>query len=91
MATPSAPYADTDPRAREVWLSVLRAKTPGERIAMALHLTAFAIQIGEQSVRARYPSASDREVVLRAAALRLSPDLMRRAYGWDPNADANPG
>ena len=87
---PSPPYADTDPRALEVWLSVLRGKTPGERIAIALQLAAFAIQIGEQSVRARYPGASDREVFLRAAALRLSPDLMKRAYGWDPDSDANP-
>jgi hypothetical protein len=81
-----APYSDTDPRAMEVWLEVIRKKTPGERLMMALELTDFAFKLSEQGVRARYPNASDREVFLRAAALRIPRDLMIRAYGWDPES-----
>src|SRR3569833_334548 len=29
---PSAPYSDTDPRAMEVWLQLLRQKTPEQKI-----------------------------------------------------------
>lgn len=79
-----AEFTDTDPRAMEVWLDMLRRKTPGERIALAFELTDFALRMAESGVRARYPGASEREVFLRAVALRLPRDLMIRAYDWDP-------
>jgi hypothetical protein len=68
----------------EVWLDMLRAKTPGERILMAFELSDFAVRVAESGVRVRYPEASEREIFLRSAALRLPRDLMIRAYGWDP-------
>jgi hypothetical protein len=77
-------FTDTDPRVMEVWLDMLRAKTPGERILMAFELSDFAVRMAESGVRARYPQASEREIFLRSAALRLPRDLMIRAYGWDP-------
>ena len=84
MARPSPEFTDTDPRAMEVWLDLIRAKPPGERIDMAFALTDLALQMAESGVRARYPHASEREIFLRAAALRVPRDLMIRAYGWDP-------
>jgi len=84
-------FSDTDPRVMEVWLDLLRQKTPGERIAMVFELTDFAIAMAESGVRARYPEASEREIFLRAAALRLPRDLMIRAYGWDPEQAYEPG
>jgi len=87
----SQEFTDTDPRAMEVWLEVLRSKTAGERFAMALDLTDFAIRMSENGVRERFPHASDREVFLRAASLRLPRDLMILAYGWDPQADGHAG
>jgi hypothetical protein len=75
---------DTDPKAHQVWMDLLRSKSPGERIAIAFNLTEFALQMAESGVRARYPGASEREIFLRCAALRLPRDLMIRAYGWDP-------
>jgi hypothetical protein len=83
-------FADTDPRAMEVWMEMLRAKTPGERIAMAFELSEFAVKVAESGVRTRYPNASEREIFLRSAALRLPRDLMIRAYGWDPETPFNP-
>jgi hypothetical protein len=84
MADHSDEFNDTDPRAMEVWLELLRAKTPGERIMMVFQLSDFAARVAESGVRVRYPKASEREIFLRSAALRLSRDLMIRAYGWDP-------
>lgn len=74
----------------EVWLGLLRQKTTGERIEMALELTDFALRMAESGVRVRYPGASEREIFLRAAALRLPRDLMIRAYGWDPADGSDP-
>ncbi len=56
-------FTDTDPRALEVWMNLLRSKTPGERIAMAFYLTEFALRVSESGVRARYPAASEREIL----------------------------
>jgi hypothetical protein len=78
-------FSDTSPEAMEVWLDLLRSKTGGERMMMAFELSEFANRMSEAGVRARYPEASEREVFLRAAALRLPRDLMIRAYGWDPD------
>jgi hypothetical protein len=72
----------------EVWLNLIRSKTPGERIEIAFALTDLALQMAESGVRARHPHASEREIFLRSAALRLPRDLMIRAYGWDPEGDA---
>jgi hypothetical protein len=84
MARHPPEFTDTDPRAMEVWLDLIRSKTPGERIEIAFALTDVALQMAESGVRARHPHASEREIFLRAAALRLPRDLMIRAYGWDP-------
>lgn len=87
MAQHSEEFTDTDPRAMEVWLELLRGKTPGEKIEMAFGLTDFALRMAESGVRVNYPLASEREVFLRTAALRLPRDLMIKAYGWDPERD----
>ena len=81
-----AEFTDTDPRAMEVWLGVLHEKTPDERIAIAFDLSDFALRMAESGVHARYPQASEREILLGSAALRIPRDLMIRAYGWDPEA-----
>ncbi len=82
-------FADTDPRALEVWLDLLRQKKPGERVSAALWLTDLTFKMAEAGVRALYPDASSREVFLRAAARRLSRDSMLRCYGWDPESDGD--
>ncbi|HXP83522.1 MAG TPA: hypothetical protein VN841_02310 [Bryobacteraceae bacterium] len=83
-------FQDTEPHALEVWLELLRSKTPGERIAATLGLTSFALQMSEMGVRRMHPEASDREVFLRVAARHLPRDLMIRAYKWDPEVDGVP-
>ena len=82
-------FTDTDPRAMEVWLDRLRQMTPGERIAAALDLTSFALQMSAAGVRSVFPQADEHEVLLRVAARHLPRDLMVRAYKWDPNADGH--
>jgi hypothetical protein len=85
------PYSDTDPRAMEVWLDLLRKKPPADKIATALAFSDFVFHMSEMGVRIQYPQATEREVFLRAAARHLSRDLMIRAYGWDPELHENSG
>src|SRR5271156_406292 len=79
--------SDTDPRAMEVWLDLLRRMTPAEKIEAVFNISQLAIDLSEAGVRMAYPEADDREVFLRTAARRLSRDLMIRAYGWDPETN----
>jgi hypothetical protein len=72
-----------------VWLTILRSKTGGERLMMALDASDFAIKVSEAGMRARHPDASVREVFLRAAALRIPKELMLKAYGWHPDEPDN--
>jgi hypothetical protein len=83
-------YSDTSTEAMEVWIEALRALTDGQRASIALSLTGQAIRLSESGMRAMHPEASDREVFLRAAALRLPRELMIRAYGWDPECGQGP-
>lgn len=75
----------------KVWLDLLRKMPPGEKITAALRASHLALQACETGVRLAYPEAGDREVFLRAAARRLSPELMIRAYGWDPGTHEDRG
>ncbi len=81
---PAQLFADTSPEALEVWLSLLRKKTVSEKMAMVFEMNRFARQMAEMGVRMRYPSANDREIFLRVAALHLSREDMIRVYQWDP-------
>ena len=81
-------FRDTDPRAIEAWIKLLRDTPPGDKLLQALDLSAFALQLCEAGVRSRHPRASNREVFLRVAASHLPRDLMIRAYGWDPGAES---
>ncbi len=59
----------------------------GQRAARVWELTRFAHDLVLADVRRRHPLADERECLLRAAARRLDPELMRRAVGWDPREE----
>jgi len=84
-------FTDTDPRAMEVWLELLRQKPPGERLATTLGLAELALKMAEAGVRMMHPEAPDEEVFLRVAARHLPRELMIRAYGWDPKTNGDAG
>jgi hypothetical protein len=84
-------FTDTDPRAMEVWLDLLRQKAPGERLSTTLGLADLALKMAEAGVRKTFPQAPDREVFLRVAARHLPRELMIRAYGWDPETNGDAG
>lgn len=82
---PEAWLSDTDPQAREVYLNLFRAMTPGERVARVFELCAFQQSLQESNLRSMYPDADEREVFLRVAARRSGREPMIAAYGWDLN------
>ena len=89
MAHHPPEFTDTDPRAMEVWIDLLRRMPPGEKLAVVLDATQLVLRFHEMGVRERYPDADDSEVAMRVAASHLPRELMIRAYGWDPAAHAD--
>ena len=82
-------FTDTDPRAMEVWLDLMRRMPAGEKLGATLNASQFLLQLYEMGVRRLHPDANDREVLLRVAARHLPRDLVIRAYGWDSEGDAD--
>ena len=80
-----AEFTDTDPRAMEVWLKLLRTMTPGERLGATFKASEFVLQAWESETRSSFPEADEAEVRLRVAARHLPCELMIQVYGWDPS------
>jgi hypothetical protein len=81
--------ADTDPKAFHALIEIRRNMTFDERFRQFLEMTEMVLRGYEDRVRRDYPQASEREVFLRAAALRLGNETVRRVYGWSPEEGAN--
>ena len=77
---------DTAPQALEFFYELQRRRSIHDKARDVFELSEWMIRNAEAGVRLRHPSASQREVFLRAAALRLPREAMTRAYGWDPLA-----
>jgi hypothetical protein len=79
--------ADTDPRAEEVMLDILRRMTPVQRLRRSLALRHSVLSLARVRILRDHPEASPREVSLRLASLWLDADTMRRVWGWDPDVE----
>ena len=78
---------DTSPEAWRVYIGILRAMSPSDRLYRAMELSDFVHHASEAGVRRAYPAADEREVFLRAAKRRLGPELFRTVYGNPLPAD----
>ena len=78
--------ADTDPEAFRALIEIRRNMTFDERFRQFLEMSEMVLRGYEDRVRREYPQAGERrEVFLRAAALRLGNETVRRVYGWSPD------
>jgi hypothetical protein len=75
----------------EAWLQMLRAMSAGEKLATVFGLIDFTHKMAMAGARSRYPTADEREVFLRVAALHLTRDEMIAAYHWDPREHEQSG
>jgi hypothetical protein len=76
-------YEEVERLQIEAWRSWSPAEKFGRMVAMTRRLQ--EIQLAE--IRRRHPDADDWELKMRLASRRLDPELMRRAFGWDPDVE----
>ncbi len=81
----STRYADTDPKALDVFLDLQRRMTVSEKVAAVFEMSEMLLRMSLADVKRQYPNADEKEVFLRMAARHLNRDLMIRVYGWHPD------
>ncbi len=87
---PHKPHADVDfardtsAAALSVFYEIQRNRPAAQKLLDIFDLSEGLFETVKAGMRLRYPSADEREIFLRAVATRVSPELMIRAYGWDP-------
>jgi hypothetical protein len=77
--------SDTHPKAEKVLIEGLRRMTPAQKWRQVREMNLLMDALVRGDVRRRHPHADEREVALRVASRRLPAELMRRAFGWDPD------
>jgi hypothetical protein len=73
---------DTTPEVEEIRFARYRRMSPAEKATRMAELCRTAYLLALAGLRERYPSATEGELLLRLAVLRLGAETVARAYGW---------
>ncbi len=78
---------DTSPEVERMQIEAWRKMTPAEKFARMAAMTRRLQELQLAEIRRRHPEAGEWELKMRLASRRLEPELMRRAFGWDPDVE----
>jgi hypothetical protein len=78
---------DTDPQIEKVLVEGYRRMPVWRKLQQVCELTQFVQELALADIRRRHPDEGEREWNLRLASRWLEPELMRRAFGWDPDRE----
>jgi hypothetical protein len=78
---------DTSPEVERIMIEGYREMPVWKKLHQVWELTQLVQQLAMNDIRRRYPLANDREVKLRLASRWLEPELMKKAFGWDPEKE----
>jgi len=87
MSPTHALSMDTPAEVLEILVRRWRSMSPDEKFRTVEAANRDCATLAAVGVRQRYPDATEREVHLRVAALRLGRDLSVAVYGWDPHIE----
>lgn len=74
-------FSDTSDDAARVQVEIWRRMSPQQKLFLMRDMTLAIQRLAFQSMSQREPELSADEIWLRLAARRLSPELIRAAYG----------
>jgi hypothetical protein len=75
---------DTDRKVQALLIEGYRRMSEAERLQKVFELNRLLVKLMEAEVRHRHPNADEREIRLRVASRWLPPELMQKAFGWNP-------
>ena len=76
---------DTTPGIDRMLVDAWRGMSPAEKFQRLQGMTVTARRLALAGIRIRHPQATERELALRLASLRLPRELMVRLFDWDPD------
>jgi len=86
-SAPRTQSAEADPAIEERQIAAWRVMTPAEKLHIVAELTRAAEALAGAGVNCATPGASQPEIRLRLAALRLDRESMIRWLAWDPERE----
>jgi hypothetical protein len=75
---------NTHPDIEKIQIEGYRRMSAAKKLRCVRDMNQFGQKLALADVRRRHPDADERECRLRVASRWLSADLMRKAFGWDP-------
>lgn len=78
---------DTPPEIERIIINGYRQMTAAQKLQIMQDLQRSARLLALSEIRRQHPQASERELQLRLASRWLEPELLRKVYGWDPEAE----
>jgi hypothetical protein len=78
---------DTSPEVERIMIEGYRQMSAGRKLQIMQDLINSANLLALGDIKRTHPEADWREIMLRLASRRIEPELMRKAFGWDPEAE----
>jgi len=78
---------DTHPEIERIIVEAARKMTFAERFHKIEDLMRTAQALALADINHRYPNATEHEIRMRLGSRRIPADLMRKAFGWDPDVE----
>ncbi len=75
--------SDTNLKIEQLMVEQYRNKTVLEKLEMIVELNITGQQLALIGLKLRYPDASETEMKLRLAALRLDKEIMEKVFNWN--------
>ncbi|MBC7911670.1 MAG: hypothetical protein H7Y30_14285 [Pyrinomonadaceae bacterium] len=79
--------SDTTPEAQHMLFQMMRQVPVWKRLALTCEMIQATRKLMLADLRRHFPQASEEELRRRLIARLLSPDEVRRAYGFDPEQE----
>ncbi|MGE0130083.1 MAG: hypothetical protein AB7U82_18520 [Blastocatellales bacterium] len=79
--------SDTSPEIEQILIEGYRKMGAAKKLQIMQDLICAAYTLAMGNIKRNHPNAEPREVMLRLASRRIEPELMRKAFGWDPDVE----
>lgn len=80
-------FADTAPEAEQCLIEGYRRMPAWRKLQCITDLNMFLRQAQLAQIQKAYPDADEHELKLRLAARWIEPELLKKAFGWEPEKE----
>jgi hypothetical protein len=78
---------DTSPEVERIMIEGYRKMSAARKLQIMQDLINAACLLALGDIKRTHPKADQREIMLRLASRRIEPELIRKAFGWDPEVE----